>query len=313
MSNAHLRARLREWLGSPVVALHRQPLAYRSSFPIEELEVTLRSGDRWRLVLKDVASSALAPAAAAAKPAFLLDPRRELAVYRDVVGPMEIDVPRLVGGVADEIHGRFWLLLELVDAGPLAHVAAGDAWEAAARWLADLHGRTVPAPPAELLRYDAAWFRGWLARACARAPAGSLERIARGHERILRRLLAWPRTFLHGEFYASNVLVERADPARPRVVDWEMAGIGPGLLDLAALTAGRWSVAQREGLARVYHDAWTATGGRASADELIETLECARLMMALQWIGWSSAWSPPDEHRQDWLAEAQRTADRLDL
>lgn len=311
MTDAELRARLSGWLGRPVVGLARRPLPYRSSFPIEELEVALAGGGRRRLVLKDVAPGALAAEAAAAKPAFLLDPRRELAVYRDVVGPMGIGVPALIGGVADAARGRFWLVLEHVDGEPLAELAGGPAWDAAARWLADLHLRAVRAPPVELLRFDAAWFRGWLARARVRAPAGSLDRVVRGHERALRRLLAWPCGFAHGELYASNVLVEGG--RRVRVVDWEMAGIGPGLLDLAALTAGRWSAGERDRLALQYHAAWATGGGRGGADELLETLECARLMIALQWIGWSSDWSPPAEHAQDWVAEARRAAERLGL
>ena len=51
------------------------------------------------------------------------------------------------GRVADPARQRFWLLLELVDGEPLAEVAAGPAWAAAARWLADLHVRAVDAPP----------------------------------------------------------------------------------------------------------------------------------------------------------------------
>ncbi|UGS35724.1 hypothetical protein DSM104329_02119 [Capillimicrobium parvum] len=313
MTDAQLRAHLADRLGSPVAGLRRAPLPRRSSFAVEVLDVELAGGGRRRMLLKDVASAALASEAAAAKPAFVLDPRRELIVYRDVVGPMEVGVPRLLGGVADPARQSFWLLLELVDGEPLAEMAAGPAWAAAARWLADLHVRAVGAPPAELLRYDASWFRGWLARARALAPPGSLDRVARGHERVLRRLLAWPSAFVHGEFYASNVLVERGTPPRLRVVDWEMAGIGPGLLDLAALTAGAWSGAQRERLALEYHETWSAAGGRASADQLLETLECARLVAALQWIGWSSTWSPPAEHAQDWVAEARRAAERLEL
>ena len=60
------------------------------------------------------------------------------------------------------------------------------------------------------------------------------------------RLLALPVGFIHGELYPSNVLVgERT--GRICAVDWEMAGIGPLLLDLAALTSGAWTQrAQRD-------------------------------------------------------------------
>ena len=30
----------------------------------------------------------------------------------------------------------------------------------------------------------------------------------------------------------------------------------------------------------------------------------ASLLVALQWLGWSDDWTPPPEHRHDWLSEA---------
>ena len=48
-------------------------------------------------------------------------------------------------------------------------------------------------------------------------------------------------------------------------VDWELAARGPGLLDLAALSAGRWSDDERDRLARAYFEAadGAASPGRA--------------------------------------------------
>ncbi len=63
-------------------------------------------------------------------------------------------------------------------------------------------------------------------------PGGSVAALASAHERALARLAGLPAVFVHGEFYASNILVS---PGRVCPVDWEMAGIGPGVLDLAAL------------------------------------------------------------------------------
>ena len=65
-------------------------------------------------------------------------------------------------------------------------------------------------------------------------------------------LASLPRTFVHGELYPSNVLVVR-DDRDPRVcpIDWEMAAIGPGLVDLAALVGG-WDPPERERLVAAY-------------------------------------------------------------
>jgi hypothetical protein len=31
----------------------------------------------------------------------------------------------------------------------------------------------------------------------------------------------------------------------------------------------------------------------------------------VQWLGWSSQWSPPAQHAHDWLSEALALAERL--
>jgi len=31
----------------------------------------------------------------------------------------------------------------------------------------------------------------------------------------------------------------------------------------------------------------------------------------MQWLGWSPDWSPPPEHRRNWLREALRLAEKL--
>jgi hypothetical protein len=40
-------------------------------------------------------------------------------------------------------------------------------------------------------------------------------------------------------------------------------------------------------------------------------LEDARLLVAVQWLGWSDGWRPPPEHAHDWLADALDAAERL--
>ncbi len=123
-----------------------------------------------------------------------------------------------------------------------------------------------------------------------------------------------PSTFIHGEFYASNVLIQRGDGAvRVSPIDWENAASGPGVIDLAALTTGGWSAAEREQIARGYLEQAAALGHPQSEVELNEALELARLHLAVQWLGWDPTWTPPDEHRHDWLGEALTIARNLRL
>jgi aminoglycoside phosphotransferase (APT) family kinase protein len=312
VSELTLAGELSRALGRPVELHRRRSWTYRSSFAIEQLELSIEGAEPVRLLLKELDAAALSDVAVVARPAFLRDAVHEAAIYREVLPALGHDVPRLYGSAVDTSRGRSWLLLEQIEGVPLWQVGEAATWDAAARWLAALHAAEPPVSSA-LRRYDDAWHRRWLQRALQIAPRGALARVEASHQLVVGQLAAWPKSLIHGEFFPSNVLVEHATGApRLRVVDWEMAGIGAGLLDLAALTAG-WPQQGRDRLVAVYHEAWIAAGGRASFAQLEVGLEHARLQNALQWIGWSSDWRPPTPHACDWLTEAQRSAELLEL
>ncbi|HEX4804919.1 MAG TPA: phosphotransferase, partial [Conexibacter sp.] len=172
-----------------------------------------------------------------------------------------------------------------------------EAWAAAARWAADLHARFAERPPSAppLQRRDAALHRRLLARARDVLGTRLAPALHAAAEAAIARLDALPPTFIHGELYPANVLV--ADD-RVAPVDWEMAAVGPGVLDLAALATG-WSGEPRAAILAAY-------GAVAPAD-----LAAAELLLALQWLGWADGWEAPPEQRRDWLAEAHAAAERL--
>jgi aminoglycoside phosphotransferase (APT) family kinase protein len=133
------------------------------------------------------------------------------------------------------------------------------------------------------------------------------------HERALVDALASGSSLIHGEFYASNVLVEAtAAGCAVHPVDWEMAGLGPPLLDLAALISGRWGSDDRLAMTMAYREGVQAAGVcRSTLQEFKRSLAACRLLMAVQWLGWAAAWPAPEDHRNDWLAEAERCAEEL--
>jgi thiamine kinase-like enzyme len=192
--------------------------------------------------------------------------------------------------------GPGWLLLERVDAIPLSEASRLDAWLEAARWLARLHATPVPRT-SRLLRRDEAHLLRWVRRAV------TFQRSLATVEPVLcaaaERLASAPAVLLHGEAYPSNLLVEHGGRIRP--VDWEMFGMGAAALDLAALTSGGWDFDQRAQVVAAYRE---ASGGAPDAAEL----DAARLLVAVQWLGWSESWTPPAEHRHDWLAELEARA-----
>jgi aminoglycoside phosphotransferase (APT) family kinase protein len=316
-----LRTALEMALGAPVVTLERRPCAYRTSYELDELDVELADGTALRLMRKNSSRSALDPAARRAKPEFLHDPLREIEVYRTLLAPAELGTPRFHGAVVEPGRDRYWLFIENVTGDVLWQVGELETWREAARWLAVLHhrfaGRDLGAAGTHLLNFDAGFYGSWMRRAVEFADGERrkrLEWLAARYDTVVERLAAQPVTFAHGEFYASNVLIQAGDAGvRVAPIDWENAALAPGLVDLAALTTGGWSAPERDTIARGYLEQLAELGDPRSEQELFETLELFRLHLAVQWLGWDPTWSPPDEHRHDWLGEAIAIAGRLGL
>jgi Ser/Thr protein kinase RdoA (MazF antagonist) len=313
---------LREVGLGPPREVRRRPYEYRTSFPLEQLDLTLEDGTDLRLVFKQLDWDGLGAEARLAKPRFLHDPRRELEVYASILAPALSGPPRYYGSANGPASGRHRLFIEWVDGRELFQVGERQLWEATASWLAAMHLRLGEEldrhlAAGRLLDYDRAHYRRWVERAGSFARgAGQPQSRARSVDSLLARyepaideLLALPKTVIHGEFYASNVLVS-GDGARPRVcpVDWELAAAAPGLIDLAALVSGGWSDEDRDAIVAAYGNALGAASFSA------RQLDLARLQLAVQWLGWAEpSWSPPEGQRQDWLGEALALAEGLGL
>jgi len=313
-ADSDLLAAVRAALAPRAVRLiDRRPSEYRTSSALEELDIEVDDGEKLALIFKDLSERALTPAARAAKPGFLRDPLREIEVYRELLAPAQLGTPAFYGAETDRARGRYWLFVERVAGLELYQVEERSTWEHVARWLARTHARLEPcagrAP--RLLDQGADYFRLWPERARRFTAGGTrlLAHIAGRYDSVVARLAELPRTVIHGEFYASNVLVDSAAaPRRVAPVDWEQAAVGPGLIDLAAHASGRWGHSDRLAIAAAYADELGLT-----VDDLGRDLELCRLHLALQWLGWAEGWSPPAEHAHDWLREAEQIMDVLGL
>jgi hypothetical protein len=315
--------------GLPIVALQRRASAYRTSFPLEEIRVALSDGAALEIIFKKLNLQSLSDDVRRAKPEFVYDPLREIETYRRFLARGRLGTAHCYGAIIDEERGRHWLFIENVTGDELYKIGEFAVWESTARWLAGMHlslAESVPAAArsAHWLTYDADYFRLWMRRAQemiarsadrqSQSARQSFARLDENYEQVVERLAALPVTFIHGEFYASNVLIGRtASGLRVCPIDWEMAGVGPGLLDLAALIAGRWTDSERLALARAYHAALAVTCDLAPLreDRFLEALDDCRLHLAIQWLGWSDNWTPPPEHAQDWLGEALALAQKV--
>jgi thiamine kinase-like enzyme len=314
-----------------VVGIKRRPSQYASSFTLEELDVELAGGQRLALVLKHLGWETLNPAGRLAKPAFLYDPLREIETYQRVLSPLNLGTPDVYGAGADPSANRYWLLLERVAGAELYQIGELSQWQQVARWLARFHARSSahmtanpPAPPLRWVRYGDDFYWRWLRRVrrfgeSAERNSSQMQRLVTrlvaSYDAVVRQLVAMPTTMIHGEFYASNVIVSsRHGILRICPVDWETTAIAPGLIDLAALTSGQWSAKDRTAIALAYHEVRAEAVGQVSPiAEFLHELDLCRLHLAVQWLGWSEDWKPPNDHRHDWLNEATELACELGL
>jgi hypothetical protein len=290
---------------------------------LEELEVQI-GGSRLAVIFKDLSRERLIGDARATKPAFLYEPAREIETYLRILAPAQLG-PSLVAAVTQPDPARHWLVLEKVPGVELWQVGDVKVWEAVASWLGGFHARFEPGLAAtrranpRLLDYSTAWFEFWCERARSALEsmgdrrASVLVRALDRYDTVISAIVALPRTLVHGEFYPSNVLVVAEEhPVRVCPVDWEMAGIGPGLLDLAALVGG-WGHGERDRLTRAYVRGIGDGDPASRLESLHAELASCRLHLALQWLGWSTRWCPPPEHAHDWVGEALQLTAELGL
>jgi hypothetical protein len=327
ISDEVLRGAIAEALASRGQVLHaadaveRRPYEYYSSFQLEEVTIGRDNGRRLKLILKNLSPDLMLESAQAFRPSDSSVAEREIGFYRDVLSAVSLETAEYFGSDCDVERNTYWLLLERVRGNNLAVEGDFDVWIAAAKWLARAHHQLPQAVrirrrDVSLSRYGADCFRDWIERFQGGLPrlrfddgTLSVEEMsflinqARRAADLVDQL---PATIIHGEFYASNILVERRDD-RLRIcpIDWETVGVGPGLLDLAALVAGSWSDGARATLAEAYCSACEELGeGTIDRNDAMTALRCCRLLMALRWSGYPAEWQPPPEHRCNWLAEA---------
>jgi aminoglycoside phosphotransferase (APT) family kinase protein len=283
-----------------------------SSFRLEEVDVFDDDGSSVSQMWKDVGPEGLSADARRSRPDFLTSPDREIRVYETLLPAAPPGAPRCYG-VVDE-PSRRWLRLERIAGLELRYSASLPIWQAAVEWIGAFHERCANldihrlATDLDLIVYNADYYRCWMTRAQqfnrTRDARAVLAQVAGGFERVVEQLCGLPRTIIHGEYYPSNILIEpRGDRVRVAPVDWEMTAVGPGLVDVAALSAG-WDEAARGDLLSAYTRPTPA---------VIANLDCCRLYLALRMLGWSDSWTPPFEHAFDWLREAAQAAERLDL
>ena len=230
---------LQNHFGRPVriVELHSTFLADTfSTHPIYRLHLTLDGGERLTVIFKLL------------QPQQDEDPRREVLIYRRLLGGGHFDAPTVYASLCDESRGRNWLFFEDVGVLLLERCEVDD-WPAAFRWVARMHaeyyGREEELRALGCLGEHGPPFYRFLARGAremlqwldARRRLVRLERLmTRWFDLSVEHLARQPLTLLHGDLYCHNLMVQPGPKIRP--IDWGYAAIGVAGWDVAKLIAG---------------------------------------------------------------------------
>jgi aminoglycoside phosphotransferase (APT) family kinase protein len=233
---------VREALGEErsVLALTRSPSEFATVFPADVLHVTLDDGRELRMFLKHLGASDHPEKKR---------PEKEARIYRELLAGRDLPVPRFYGALWNSDSERHELYLEYIDDWSLKYQPI-EHWFSAAAVLADFHV-TMAHRDEELARSDVLqpldtdYFRGYAARARAQlarhSPAliEAFDDALAGYEPAIAALADAVPTLVNSDLSPRNVLADRSrDPVRVCFIDWESAGRGAGVLDIAHLAYG---------------------------------------------------------------------------
>jgi len=303
-----------------VRSIRAEELRKGGSFAMHRLDVQLESGDVLPAVFKDLNPLRQLQNAKRIRRLELGRSRREIWMYRHVLPGLALGTPRLYGYRWEPKRGNLWLFVE--DAGPhrLAHRGDLGLFEQAAAWVGRFHAATTGmASDERLLRYDRAHYerRGRDLEACLRRIAEPdrplVERALARHGALVQLVDGLPHGMIHGEFFGKNVLVRR-DRATDAiaVIDWETAATGPQYVDLASISAGRWTRSQQMAMRRAYFDArHSPVPVGVDWKRFNEEVDVVAILQAVSWLGFWVGSDPNDpryaSHVSRWMHEL-RTA-----
>jgi thiamine kinase-like enzyme len=300
-------------LGASVTVsrLERHPSRFATLFPAEVLTIELRGGEQMSLFLKHLGDEEQPdhPEKQCRE--------REVRIYEQLLTDPALPVARFYGWEWNEATRRFELFLEHVDDLTLNYQSL-DNWLEAARRLAHFH--VYFARRAEtllrcefLLRIDELHFREWGDRAVAAVGsrstdlAANLERVVDRYDPVVELLAAQPLTLVHNDMSPKNIIADRSmDPARICFIDWEMAGIGCGVMDIVHLKYGLDEGDDRK-MRAAYCDELAGTAllpsSRADLRSVFAACELHRTLHRLAHVNF---WQTPLERIARWVADAQR-------
>jgi hypothetical protein len=298
-----------------ISSLRRQPSPFATLFPAEALSVSLESGDEIRLFVKH-----LGPEQSDHPDKQRRD--RETRVYEELLGDDDLPVPRYYGSNWNETTKRREVFLEYIDDWNLKYHDL-EYWFIAARRLAQFHAYF--ATRAEkllacdfLLHFDTSYLYEWADRAITVLSDQSEELAAEFalavgcYDRVAEILASQPLTLAHNDLAPKNVLADRStNPARICFVDWEMAGIGCGLMDLVELKYGLDPINDQK-MRMAYCAELAETDLLPSCPEDRSRLfDACELSQTVYRLAHSKSWRLPIAKVAQWVSEARQLVMRI--
>ena len=268
-------------LGHIVAVLDRTPNPYRTTFPTEIIRCTFDDGIERALFVKRYIPGIHDGFG------YWGGGRYETLMY-EILSPLDLGTPIFVGSWSAQETGHEFLAVEYVD-GLRLNESDPPRMVDAARWLGRFHRDATSAihDRPGVRAYDLSFYRSWSQRALEfvrLASDGSdwIEPVVRQFEdESIPRLLGADPTFIHGEFYPNNILV---DGDRICVVDWQSGAVGPGEVDLASLTEG-WPSDVVDACHQAYASERWPGGAPADVGAIVDA---ARLYWSMRWLGTSA-------------------------
>jgi aminoglycoside phosphotransferase (APT) family kinase protein len=300
-----------------VASLRTESSPFATLFPVDVLQVELDDGEELSLWLKQLGDEQADHPDKACRD-------REIRIYEELFAGTDLPVPRFYGWRLNDGTARRDLYLEHVDDWNLKYQDLSH-WYTSAERLADLHawfaGRARELADADfLLRFDAAYFEEWASRAVEavghRIPvlAEAMGALVARFDRAVEVLAAQPPTLVHNDLSPKNVLADRSsDPARICIVDWEMAGIGCGLMDLVHLKYGFGEGSESDRRLRDAYCARLAGSGLLPSQphELRRLFAACEVQKTVSRLAYRKQWNISVEIVAAWIDEGARFAAEL--
>ena len=275
-----------------IVRIDCKPSEYSSWYASDIVTVELSDGDQLRIFLKNFGCYKHR------KDGMEQRRERELRVYKQLLAEANLGSAKYYGSVWDESRGRYWLLLEFVE-GTVVRYCEFQYWLAAVEWLGRMHAyfarhveRLERGNFLQIHDADFFWRTADVALRAVNhisAPLGDrLVKVIKQYHGIVGLMASQPKTLVHGAYLPSQILVNTdTEPLRICPLDWELAGIGSGLYDLAFFTDG-FRPPQLDQLWDAYSNQ-AATHGVSvpDRDELRHRINCFRLHKVLNWLSQS--------------------------